>query len=85
MKRYKKSTIIPLTLLLYLAAMSVIGFPYYQAGRYLYYFGIIGMTLLAIVILHFLLKKKEKIRKEREEDINKKCESKAEESANNKQ
>ena len=68
MKRYKKSTIIPLALLLYLAAMSVIGFPYYQTGNYFYYFGIIGFTLLIIVILHFLLKKKEKIHKQHEDN-----------------
>ncbi|MBQ1987881.1 MAG: hypothetical protein II235_07150 [Muribaculaceae bacterium] len=85
MKRFKKSTIIPLTLLLYLAAMSVIGFPYYQAGEYLYYLGIIGSTLLAIILLHFLLKKKEKYRKERENNINNKEESQARNSSNNKE
>lgn len=61
MKRFKKSTIVPLALLIYLIAMAYIGRSYYFAGEYLFYFGIIGATLLIIIILHFLLKKKEKI------------------------
>lgn len=68
MKRYKKSVIIPLTLLLYLAAMSILGFSYYQAGQYLYYFGVIGVTLIIIVLLHFSLKKKEKLQEKRREE-----------------
>ncbi len=69
-KRFKKSVIIPLTLLLYLIAMSIIGLPYYRAGEYLYYFGVIGATLFLIVLLHFTLKKKEKLRQKREEEQN---------------
>lgn len=69
MKRFKKSIIIPLTLLLYLVAMSIIGFSYYQVGEYLYYFGIIGVTLAIIVILHFVLKKREKLQEQRKNDM----------------
>lgn len=71
MKKLKKSTIIPLALLIYLAVMSYMGLSYYYAGDYLYYFGIIGVTLIIIIILHFLIKKREKIREEREKDIKK--------------
>ena len=35
----------------------------------LYYFGIIAGSLLAIILLHFSLKRKERLRREREDDI----------------
>ena len=38
------------------------------AGNYLYYFGIIGITLLCIILLHFFMKKRDKLRREREEN-----------------
>lgn len=69
MKRLKKSVIIPLTLLLYLVAMSIVGFPYYQSGQHLYYFGIIGATLCVIIILHFVLKKREKLQEQRKNEM----------------
>ena len=34
-----------------------------------YYFGIIGITLVIIVLLHFNLKRRERLRKEREDDL----------------
>ena len=48
----KKSTYIPLLLLAYLGVMSYIGRGEFLAGNYLYYFGIIGITLLCIILLH---------------------------------
>lgn len=67
--KYKKSTTIPIMLLIYLAVMSYVGFDYYRAHDYLFYFGIIGVTLVIIILLHFNLKRREKLRKEREDDI----------------
>lgn len=66
--KIKKSTIIPLLLLAYLAFMSYIGLPYLQAGRYVYYFGIIAITLAIIIALHFTLKYREKRKATQEED-----------------
>lgn len=63
-----RSTVIPLALLAYLAVMSVIGLPELRAGHYLYYFGIIGGTLLCIFLLHKSLKRREELRRKREED-----------------
>ncbi len=57
----KKSTYIPLILLVYLGVMSYIGRGEFFAGNYLYYFGIIGITLLC-------MKKRDKLRREREEN-----------------
>lgn len=58
--KIKKSTLIPLLLLIYLAYMSYMGLPHLYAGRYFYYFGIIAATLAIIVLLHFTLKYREK-------------------------
>ncbi len=65
----KRSTIIPLALLAYLGVMCYVGYPIYQAGNFTKYFGIIGGTLVVIVLLHFALKKRERLRREREEDM----------------
>ena len=68
MKPIKKSTILPIALLLYLAARAYVGRSYFFAGEYLFYFGVIGATLLIIIILHFVLKKKEKLQEKRKND-----------------
>lgn len=65
----KKSTIIPLALLAYLGVMAYVGLPIYREGRYLYYFGIVGVSLLVILLLHLSLKRKERLQREREADI----------------
>lgn len=38
------------------------------AGKYLQYFGVMGVSLLVIVLLHFTLKRKERLKKLREND-----------------
>lgn len=62
--KIKRSTLIPAVLLVYLAVMAGIGYPEYAAGRTsaLYYFGIIAITLVVLVLLHFSLKRREKYR-----------------------
>lgn len=63
----KRSTIIPLILGIYLAVMASIGWPDYQAGRTsaLFYFGVIAITVVVLILLHFNLKRREKLRRER--------------------
>lgn len=56
----KRSTFVPLLLLAYLAVMSYIGRGELKAGHYLYYFGIIGVTLVCIALLHIVLKRRGK-------------------------
>ena len=70
--KLQRSTIIPLILAIYLAVMAYIGYPEYAAGRTsaLYYFGIIVITLIILVLLHFNLKRRERLRRERIDDIN---------------
>ena len=65
----KKSTYIPLMLLVYLGVMSYIGRQEFFDGHYLYYFGIIGTTLLCIILLHLFMKKRDRLRRQREDDL----------------
>ena len=62
--KLKRSTTIPVLLLAYLAVMSYIGRGELAAGNYLFYFGVIGVTLVCIVLLHFTLKRRERKRKQ---------------------
>lgn len=69
MKRYN---VIPAILAAYLLVMCYIGRAEFFAGNYLYYFGIIGATLVCIIALRFFLKRRDKLRREREDDLSKK-------------
>lgn len=55
----KKSTLVPLLLTVYLIIIAATGYNRWADGTYssLRYFGIIGVTLLIIVVLHFHMKK----------------------------
>ncbi|MBR5550513.1 MAG: hypothetical protein IKV83_01155 [Muribaculaceae bacterium] len=66
-----KAVVIPLALLAYLGIMSCIGYDGYASGEFsaLYYFGVIAVSLLVIILLHFSLKRRERLRREREDDI----------------
>lgn len=69
--KFKRSTLIPVLLLIYLIVMAYIGRGEFQAGNYAYYFGIIGTTLICIILLHFVIRKRERLKNERESDIRK--------------
>lgn len=60
MKKIKRSTFLPVLLLMYLGVMAYIGRGELKAGNYTYYFTIIGLTLVFIFLLHLFLKKREK-------------------------
>ena len=60
----KRSVVIPVILLIYLGVMSYIGRGELFAGHYLFYFGVIGITLVVIYLLHLTLKKREKMREQ---------------------
>lgn len=67
--KIKRSTLIPCLLVIYLAVLAYIGWPEYQRGATsaLYYYSIIVLTLICIVLLHFSLKRRERLRREREQ------------------
>lgn len=67
--RPKRSTVIPLCLLVYLAVMAWVGRARLEAGEYLYYFGVIGGSLLIIALLYWSLRRKEALRDRREEEL----------------
>jgi len=51
--------------------MATIGYEDYSAGRTgaLHYFGVIAITLVILVLLHFSLRRRERLREERRDDI----------------
>ena len=68
--KIKKSTFLPAILLIYLFVMAYIGRDLLFAGEYVHYFSVFGVSLIVIVILHFTLKKREKM-KERQDSQDK--------------
>lgn len=71
MKKSSKTQLLPLALLLYLAVMAYMGRGTLLAGEYLHYFGVIGVSLIIIVLIYILLRKRDKIRAERDEKLRK--------------
>lgn len=69
MKNLKRSTVVPLAMLVYLAVMAWIGRSRLEDGQYLYYFGVIGGSLLIIALLHWSLRRKETLRQRREQEL----------------
>lgn len=72
MLKLKRSIFIPILLLLYLLFMAIyFGYPSYQQGdiSIVEFTGIVVTTLIVILLLHFSLKKRERLRREREEDM----------------
>ncbi len=71
MKKIKRSTLIPLVLAVYLMVMASIGWGDYTSGRTsaLYYFGVIAITVVILILLHFSLRRRERYREERQADM----------------
>ena len=66
--KIKRSVVFPIIMLAYLIAMAWIGRDRLERGEYLYYFGIIGVSLIIIVLLYFSLRKKEQLQQRREQE-----------------
>ena len=64
--KLKRSTIVPSLLGVYLLVMAAIG-----------YFGVLAISAIVIVLLHFNLKKQERIRRQRMNDNEKETNNKA--------
>ena len=67
MKKLKRHVVIPLLMLIYLAVIAYLSRQRLADGEHLYYFGVIGISLVIIVLLYFVLKKKDRLRQKREE------------------
>ena len=63
MKKIKRSTLIPLVLAVYLMVMASIGWGDYASGRTsaLYYFGVIAITVVILILLHFSLRDRKSV------------------------
>lgn len=66
----KRSTSIPLILVVYLGIMVYLGWPGYQSGETSpwLYFGGTAFTLAIIVLLHFSIKKRDEYRRRRRDE-----------------
>lgn len=69
--KLNRSIIIPLILLIYLGVLAGLGYKSYAGGEMsaFQYFGTILATIVIIICLHFNLKRRERLRRERKEDI----------------
>ena len=70
-KKSYKHIIIPLCLLIYLGVMAYIGRnELQQENGAIYYYGKITLGLLVLVMLHIVLKRKAKLQRQRDEEMN---------------
>ncbi len=71
MKRLKRHVLVPLILLIYLAVMAYMGLPGLRSGVTppMQYFGTLFITLGIIILLYFFMKKRDRLRRERLDDI----------------
>ena len=67
-KKFKSSRVIPSVLFIYLAVMAYLGRGMLATGESLKYYGVIACTIVILVVLHFSLKKKERLRDQRNLD-----------------
>ncbi|MDD4636810.1 MAG: hypothetical protein PHI48_00200 [Bacteroidales bacterium] len=61
MKRFKKSTVIPIALCIYTAIIALIFYPKQPVGEKTEMLAIIGICYVVILLLWIVLRKKEKI------------------------
>ena len=62
-RKFKRHILIPLILLVYVAIMVVMALPKYQeSGNWNEFTIILAVSLILIVVIHFVYKKKEKLR-----------------------
>lgn len=67
--RFTRTTLLPLALLIYLAVLAWIARGRFYSGDYLYYFGVIGGSLIIILLLYLVLRKRDRLRRESEEQL----------------
>lgn len=69
--KLRRSILIPAALTIYLIVMASIGWKQYASGAMTatYYFGVLAASIAAIVLLYFSLRRRERLRREREQDL----------------
>lgn len=69
MKKIKQSVIVPVCLAIYLGIMAYIGRDNFTSDNKFTYYSVLAVSLVIIVILHFVLRKKEYLRQRRQEEL----------------
>ena len=69
MKKIKQSVIVPVCLAIYLGIMAYIGRDNFASDNKFTYYSVLAVSLVIIVILHFVLRKKEHLRQRRQEEL----------------
>lgn len=69
MKKSSKSTIVPLALLAYLGVIAYMGREHFLNGDYLFYFGVIGVSLGIILLVYIILRKRDKVKREHDQQL----------------
>lgn len=69
MKKIKQSVIVPVCLAIYLGIMAYIGRDNFTSDNKFTYYSVLAVSLVIIVILHFVLCKKEHLRQRRQEEL----------------
>ena len=69
--KYSRAIVVPALLLVYLAVMAYLGLDGLRSGQtsLAAYVATIVVSLGVIILLHFFLKKRERLRRERMEDL----------------
>ena len=70
MKRsnFTRTTLLPLALLVYLAVLAWMARGRLYSGDYLYYFGVIGGSLVIIGLLYLVLRRRDRLRQQWKQD-----------------
>lgn len=67
--KLKKSILLPAALLVYTLVLAYIGRDMLDNGGKVEYIATLGISLLIIILLHFVLKKKEKAKDKKDKDL----------------
>ncbi|MGM9860216.1 MAG: hypothetical protein ACI31C_05605 [Muribaculaceae bacterium] len=71
MKHLPRHIVIPAALMVYLVIMAVYSYDSWAQGQLssLQYFGTIGVTLAVIIVLSWSLRRRDRLRRERQQDL----------------
>ena len=61
---FNRTTMLPLAMLVYLAVVAWMARERLMNGEYLFYFGVIGGSLVIIALLYFVLRRRERLRRQ---------------------
>ncbi len=65
---FTRTTLLPLALLVYLAVLAWMARGRLYSGDYLYYFGVIGGSLVIIGLLYLVLRRRDRLRRQWDEE-----------------